>query len=490
MTNVIEASTTIPLLSDFTNEQAIAYLAALEPFDYDRMRTEVAKQLSVQVKTLDQEVNKVRKNLSNQIESDINNMFRSVEMWHTEVNGEELLNRIAEACKRYVICDQTTRTAVTLWITLTWLTDYVECLPIANITAPEKNCGKSTLLSFIGVLAFQPLTTSNITSSALFRSIEKWHPTLLIDEADSFTDDDESIRGIINAGHTRESAFVIRCHGDDHEPKRFSVWGAKAIAGIGKRAGTIESRSIDLRLRRKSPNEQTDRMKKGKAEFATIQQHLARWSHDVGDQVKHFEPDLPAQLQNRDADNWEPLLIIADCAGGVWPELARSAALELTRVDNTMSVAQELLTDIQTIFEEKRVKQLFTSDLLESLLNIEDAPWLNYNRGKPLSARQLSKQLNGYGIKPGTKRIGVVTKKGYSLDDFTDSFARYLIPLNLSVTTSHANKDEALSHSKSVTSLSHVTDKKTLKPFIDKGCDGVADKTINDGQSRAWSEAI
>jgi putative DNA primase/helicase len=490
MTNPIEKATTAGLLTDMNDNQAIAYLAALETLDYDRQRTKAAKQLNVQVKTLDTLIYKTRKELTKKDEADDSVIFPRVDMYHEEVDGEQLLNRIEAACKRHVICDQTTRTAVSLWITLTWLIDYVECLPIANITAPEKNCGKSTLLSFIGALAFQSLTTSNITSAALFRSIEKWQPTLLIDEADSFADDNEAIRGIINAGHTKGSAHTIRCDGDDNEPKLFSVWGAKAIAGIGKRAGTIESRSIDLRLRRKGPHEQTDRMKKGKSEFAIIQQHLARWTNDIGEKVRGLEPELPEQLQNRDADNWEPLLIIAECAGGRWPELARNAALELTRVDNSMSVAQELLTDIQTIFEEKQVKQIFTSDLLEALLNIEDGPWLTYNRGKSLTARQLSKQLSGFGIKPGTKRIGAVTKKGYSVDDFSDSFARYLTPSFLSVTPSQVSKNVAFKDFKSVTSLSSVTDDKTSQPSKNIGCDGVTDKTMDDDAPGTWSEAI
>ena len=179
----------------------------------------------------------------------------------------------------------------------------------------------------------------------------KWQPTLLIDEADSFTDDDETIRGIINAGHTKESAYVIRCVGDQHEPQRFSVWGTKAIAGIGKRASTIESRSIELRLRRKRPDESTKRMKKGKTEFTAIQSQLARWADDITDQISNAEPVLPDALQNRDADNWEPLLAIADCAGGKWPKIARQAALEIIKPSDNMSVAQELLSDIQTVFE-------------------------------------------------------------------------------------------------------------------------------------------
>lgn len=92
---------------------------------------------------------------------------------------------------------------------------------------------------------------SNITAAALFRSIEMWSPTLLIDEADAFLKDNEDMRGLLNAGHTRTTAYTVRTVGDDHTPKRFNLWGAKAISGIGKLADTIMDRAIVLELRRK-----------------------------------------------------------------------------------------------------------------------------------------------------------------------------------------------------------------------------------------------
>ena len=75
---------------------------------------------------------------------------------------------------------------------------------------------------------------SNITAAALFRYIEAVRPTLLIDEADAFVKDNEELRGILNSGHTKVAANVIRnveVNGE-HKPRRFSTWAPKAIATI------------------------------------------------------------------------------------------------------------------------------------------------------------------------------------------------------------------------------------------------------------------
>jgi putative DNA primase/helicase len=122
---------------------------------------------------------------------------------------------------------------------MTWFMDVVEIAPLAVITAPEKRCGKSQLLFLLGRLAKRPLTASNVSPAALFRAVDAWRPTLLVDEADAFVRENDELRGIINAGHTRDSAYVVRVVGDDFKPTKFSVWGAKALAGIGHLADTL-----------------------------------------------------------------------------------------------------------------------------------------------------------------------------------------------------------------------------------------------------------
>lgn len=369
----------------------------------------------------------------------------------------------------------------------------MQIAPIACITAPEKRCGKTQLLTLIGMLCYQPLPASNITAAALFRSIEKWKPTLLIDEADAFLRDNEELRGVINAGHSRQNAFVIRTTGDNHEPTRFNVWGAKAISGIGHLSDTLKDRSILLELRRKQANEQRERLRHTDPHhIEQLQQQLCRWSADHIEQLRGARPALPDALNDRAQDNWESLLAIADLVGGHWPNTARRAALTISGIDTAApSINEELLGDIQAIFERTRLSKIPTVELIEYLCADEEASWATWNKGRPMTARQLSKRLESFGIGRTTFRIGTSTAKGYRLEDFKEAFKRYLPEKGDKIgntVTSLNNKD--IYADKSVTHHQSVTDKKEDKALINNDCYRVTDKNSGTGERAAKSGGV
>jgi hypothetical protein len=408
-------------------------------------------------------------------------IFPEVTLWPEPVNGAELLDSLASIIRRHVIADQTTIHAAALWAAFTWFVDVVNVAPIANVTAPEKRCGKTVLLGVLARLACRPLAVSNIAPAALFRALQLWQPTLLIDEVDAFLAEHEEARGILNAGFTRDTAFVIRCVGDDHTPTRFNVWGAKALCGIGKIADTLADRSIPLRLRRKTLGERTVKIRHADPlAFAQLSSQLARFAIDNREAVRLARPAEIEGLNDRANDCWEPLLAVAEVAGGEWPRLARTAAVSLHGLEGEApSIAAELLADVKAAFDDKRTSKLFSVDLLAALIADDEAAWATWNRGKPMSPRQLSSKLSEFGIKSGTIRQGFDTKKGYSLDQFCDAFERYICadtPAG-SVTPSQPSNHAACSDFRSVTTPANVTDKKTLQPTTGAGCDGVTDKT-------------
>jgi hypothetical protein len=59
-------------------------------------------------------------------------------------------------------------------------------------------------------LVSRPVPAANISPPAFFRVIQDMRPTLLIDEADTFLRGSDELRGILNAGYSRETAFVMR----------------------------------------------------------------------------------------------------------------------------------------------------------------------------------------------------------------------------------------------------------------------------------------
>lgn len=407
-----------------TDNSTITRLAALSSLEYDRVRNTEAKNLGVRPATLDKLVKEARPNTKQESKLP----FTNVEPWHEAINPSMLLTEIAYNIRRFIVCSPETAHAAALWVAMTWFIDVIKISPLAVITAPEKRCGKSQLLFLLGKIVNRPLLASNITTAALFRSIDTWQPTLLIDEADSFMRDNEELRGLLNCGHTRDSAYIVRVVGDDHTPKTFYVWGAKALAGIGHLADTLMDRAIVLELRRKLPHEHVERLRHAEPKlFHTLAKKLARFAQDYADKVEHSKPNLPEALNDRAQDNWEPLLSIAEIAGGNWPKIAITAALKISNQhEQSQSISIELLSDIQEIFETKQIDRITSAELITELCKDEEKPWATFNRGMQIKPRQIASKLKEFNIISNTIRIGMVTAKGYLKSQFTDTFERYL----------------------------------------------------------------
>jgi putative DNA primase/helicase len=298
-----------------------------------------------------------------------------------------------------------------------------------GIESPQKRCGKTTLMALIAAVAARALSASNITPAALFRTIEKWQPTLLIDEADTFLHNNHELRGVLNAGHTRSQAYVIRTVGEDHEPRTFCVWGPVAIALIGKLPSTLADRAIVIKMRRKLPSEQVERFRVDRLQEAeTLRRRCLRWAQDMLATLQTMDPAMPEGIHDRAADNWRPLCAIAAVAGGAWPQRIAQAIKALTpqEIDDEAAGVM-LLQDIRQLFTEQASDRLPSTEIMAALHKLEERPWSEWGRqGKPITVRQIAQLLAPFDIKPKTIRIGTATPKGYEKADFTDAWARYL----------------------------------------------------------------
>jgi hypothetical protein len=423
-----------------TDDQAIVRLGTLNPLEYERVRETEAARLGVRVTVLDRQVAAARR-----VEVDAGLSLQDIDPWPEPVDPAALLSEIDTTVRRFIVCREETADAVVLWIAMTWFMDAVQVAPLAVITAPEKRCGKSQLLTLLGRLVRRPLLASNISPAALFRSIDAWQPTLLVDEVDAFLRDNEELRGLLNCGHTRDTAYVVRVVGEDFVPTRFNVWGAKALAGIGHLADTLMDRAIVLELRRKLPHETVDRLRHAEPRlFEELAAKLARFALDTSEAVRRARPDLPVSLNDRAQDNWEPLLAIAEVAGGPWPALARAAALTLSRTESpTMTVGTELLVDIRSVFDVRQLDRITTAKLIDALCADEEAPWATYNRGKPITPRQVARKLGEFGIRSKNVRIEYSQAKGFEREQFDEAFDRYLSPPAETVPPSQVNDGAA-----------------------------------------------
>lgn len=358
-----------------------------------------------------------------------------LEPWPHAVNGAKLLDEIHRAIASYLVLPQESAVAASLWTLFAHAHDAFSISPILAITSPEKRCGKSLLLDVLALLTPRVLLASGVTSATVFRAIERFHPTMLLDEAETYLKDNEELRGVLNSGHRRSSAIVVRCVGDSHEVRAFSTWCPKSIALIGALAATLEDRSVLLHLRRKAPGERVAEYRQDHAirRLQPLCRQAARWATDHMAQLREADPEVPAGISSdRFKDNWRPMWSVADVAGGPWPARARQAAVKLAAVEPDAESARVLLLeDIRSLFQERGADRLTSKAIVDHLHEMEERPWPEWGRAKkPISATAMAKLLKGFQVKPRQYKRGGDTARGYLLRDLRDAFNRYLGGIN------------------------------------------------------------
>jgi putative DNA primase/helicase len=471
-----------------SQDEAIERLTALPEIEYERVRKEEAKKLSVRTAVLDKQIKAARSNGAD--ENDLG-LF-GPDPWPEEVDGDDLLDQIVKAICRYVVMPPHTAEAAVLWVLHTHCFDIGQITPRLAIASPEKGCGKSTLLDVLALLVPRALKAENLSAAVMFRVIENHRPCLLVDEVDTFLRDNEELRGILNSGH-RKGGRVLRCEGDENAVKAFNTFAPVATCGIGRLPGTLEDRSIPIILHKRKASEPVSNFRSDRAKHLyDLASQAARWTTDNRSKLRDHEPDLPDGLFNRLADNWRPLIAIADVAGGEWPDIARTAAQALSDPgdDDSESIRVRLLADIQTIFNETGADRLLSAVLAEHLHGMEDRPWPEYGRSnKPITPTQIARQLRAFKISPNTIRTDASRGKGYERAKLEETFIRYLPP-SQSVTAGQVNVEAGLSPIPKRDNENGVTLWETPKPTADKGCHAVTARKGGEGQNNVSGACI
>lgn len=354
--------------------------------------------------------------------------MQPVEPWPEPLDGAALLTGIRDAVAEYMVLPPHAAETVALWCMFAHCHDAAEHSPMLAIQSPEKRCGKTTMLNIVASLVPVPLPAANVTTPVIFRAIERFQPTLLLDEVETFIRDNEEMRGVLNSGFTRDSAVVLRCVGDDHEPHPFSTWCPKVGALIGTLPDTLQDRAIVLTLRRRLASERSARFgRDAHAQMLTLHRQAARWAADNLDRLRVADdPSMPCGLGDRAEDAWRPLLAIADAAGGEWPETGRAAAMALSgalEVDaDSQSKGVLLLTHIRELFRMQDAATLQSSQLVRKLCDNEEWPWGEWRGGKEITPRGVAMILKPYGVRPRQTSAGSF----YQASAFSDAWDRYL----------------------------------------------------------------
>ena len=322
--------------------------------------------------------------------------------------------------------------AHTLWIAHAHLIECFDTTPRLAFMSAEKESGKTRALEVTALLVPDPILSMSATPAVIVRLVSAGKPTILYDEIDGVfgsakaQEANGDLCSILNGGY-RRGAKVHRCvtHGKKVETEELDAFAPVAVAGLRDLPDTLASRSIFIRMKRRAPDERVEpfRIRYQHDEAKPIKEALAEWcaAHDL----TGIEADLPEGIEDRAADCWEPLIAIADAAGGDWPEMSRAAAVFLTKrsKDEAQTSGVELLGHIRDAFGDDN--KLWTKIITDRLCERDESPWKDI-RGKPLDDRGLASRLKPYGVKSRDVKINGVNKKGYYAADLHDAWRRYL----------------------------------------------------------------
>jgi hypothetical protein len=440
--------------------------------------------------------------------------YDHIDPWDEPIKGAELLTQLARAIDDYVIMDAHQRDAVALWVVFAHAHDHFMFAPLLIILSPTKRCGKTRLQEVLAKLTPRPQTMSGVSAAALVRLVEEHRPTILIDEYDAAAKGNaemaESLRGQLNSSFNRSGAYVLKSvplSGGGWEVRKFSTWTPTCVAGIGQVPDTVADRSIMIRLERKLRAQTVKRLRaRDGGELHELSRKIARFVADNDERLRRDQPDVPKELNDRARDAWDPLLAIADIAGGDWPERGKRAAITLAGLDEADAaegdVKQTLLSDIRGIFEgeypnghadhqDKYGPRLATKRLLEELHRLEERPWSAWGKArKPMTDVALAGLLRSYGIRSGSVRLeDGSTPKGYYLRSFREAFARYLAPTAPSSSSSGRHtattpgKPEESGHFASATGEFRGGSENAGNPSNSAACGGVAAQTPGEGEA-------
>jgi Protein of unknown function (DUF3631) len=350
-------------------------------------------------------------------------------------DGAALVRDVEGFLRRFVVLPAHTVLPLAVWVLATFTFESFDAFPYLVITSPTKRCGKTRLLECLELLAHEARRAANPSEAALFRVIEKYRPTLLLDEAETLNGKGERaeyLRALLNAGN-RRNASVPRCvgQGTNQDVQEFSIYCPKIVAGIGRFPETVTDRAICVSMQRRKDSEVVSRFlyRSAAPEGKALSERSERFVSQRTSEIKtaYESADLPF-LPDRDAEAWQPLFaILAVSDSRRLAELKKCAEnLTQSKASNAEddSLAQRLLMDLRTVWPETE-RHALTSDLLAQLKAIEESPWA---ADVELNPRKLARMLRGFGISPATVRADGRNGKGYSREEAEAAFSRYLSP--------------------------------------------------------------
>jgi hypothetical protein len=347
------------------------------------------------------------------------------------------LNLVHYLLQQYLAMKPHEYDAVALWALHTHVFDRFMHTPRLVLRSPAHGCGKTRLLAILERLTAGGKRFGWITIAVLLRRIDETHFTTLLDEVHNLGLElcaSGRFRALFNTGHEKGELGSLMDHGEAREFDPFAPLALALPIMFGVLPPELNSRSITIGLERNTGQRVLKRLDINFPDPALDAAYLQIWLWQR--EVKlNPDPEMPEGLGiNRIADNWRPLLSIADSLG--WGERARAAMIIFARDRWTVDLQALLLSDIRRVFDMRADDRLPSKMLIDALCDLDGAEWCEFRGTKGnqqphrLKETDLSGILKHFGIMPHTiwPRNRTATSrsaKGYMRADFEQAWASY-----------------------------------------------------------------
>lgn len=331
-----------------------------------------------------------------------------------------------------------TTATLALWSILTYVYPAWDAVPYLFIGG-TMGSGKSRVLDVLQRIVFRPLSSSNLTAPALFRTLHAQGGTMLLDEAERLrqsTPEQMEIQSVFLAGYKRGGcATRLELVGDVYRPIRFDVYGPKALACIAGLPPTLASRCIPITMFRSAadsdkPKRRIDANPVGWQAVRDDLHVLALEYGPVWVELATRRNVVPSTIGGRNYELWQPLLALAE-----WLQergcdklfgLVRNHALAsaANAKDDAIPEADEVLLELLA----ERVRDSrppTTGELLTSAKSRDEVTFKNWH------PRTVATHLKNYGIQVPKKVNGERRYRDVTTAQLAEIGRRYGIELGL-----------------------------------------------------------
>jgi putative DNA primase/helicase len=415
-------------------EKGLAAIAKLPTAEHEARLVELATRLALTECELDALRDDFYSSLPAVADSELGTTW-NVEPWPEPVATADILDAILTKFNKHIATNKKNADTAALWTAFDWLHEKIAThSPMLNAISPEEDSGKSTLLYLVGYMSSKPIFSIEPTGPNVYRIVDRHHPTLIIDEADSLFERKSDLRSVVNGSWIR-GAKVMR-YGHQFDPFCPKMLGVKGTTALPR---TIASRSFNLRMFPMTAMESKELEEFNYAdddEFRECRRKLRRWSDDNAEAIKALATTYPTGMNNRTKANWSVLFKVAQHAGGKWLTRAHEAATYLSRTAYAPSKGIEALAAMAVMMKwakEDGRDFVLTAAAVAMMTASPDSPWRNY-RGQILSQYELAALYRQYDMSNGQPiapvnihptKTAKMTRRGYRPCQFKEMFARF-----------------------------------------------------------------